>query len=416
MVFAATEFRLKNGIPVVYQHIPEVKVVSVQIWMKTGSVNETAKTSGISHFLEHMVFKGTELFGPDEIDQIVEASGGSMNAGTSKDYTNYYVTLPAYNAEIAYTVLSEMVFSARFIPEEIEKEKPVVVQEIRRKFDNPTHDMWQTATEILMKGTPYAREIIGTEETVNSFTREMLMDYYNRYYHPANMTLVVVGDISSAEAMELAERYFDRTKPAKAGKKYAGKALPPLTKQKPLQIAKGVNQEYGFIGFRAPSLLSDDRYVFEVMTEILAGGELSLLNNELKNKQMLVNSVNAGYLGHKFNGAFLVLYGAEPGKGDAIRAETMKLLKSLGSGAVNPDDVEKAKNRLKSQIVFQREKVSAEANDIGYAYTIGVKEYYTSFIEKVSKVTPDDVRKLASNLFSQKDLFIRTVPEAPAAK
>ncbi|MCA1927886.1 MAG: insulinase family protein, partial [Calditerrivibrio sp.] len=137
-MFAAEEFRLDNGIKVVYNRIPNIKITSVQVWMDTGSRNETKEINGISHFLEHMVFKGTEKFGPDEIDLMVEANGGQMNAATSKDYTFYYITIPTENVEIAFDAISQMVFDAKFIEEEIEKEKPVVLEEIKRKYDDPT--------------------------------------------------------------------------------------------------------------------------------------------------------------------------------------------------------------------------------------------------------------------------------------
>lgn len=145
------ESMLNNGLRVVYAKVPGVKVVSVQAWIKTGSVNEKPETSGISHFLEHILFKGSKNFKPGEIDSYLDSKGGSNNAFTSLDVTDYYVTIPEKEAEAAFKVVSDMVFNALFIPDEIEKEKPVVIQEINGKYNNPYYEMLRDFNETLFK-------------------------------------------------------------------------------------------------------------------------------------------------------------------------------------------------------------------------------------------------------------------------
>ncbi len=251
-VLAQQTEKLDNGLTLIYKQIPNVKVVSVQTWIKTGSVNETERESGISHFLEHLVFKGTKKYKPGDIDTVVESNGGVLNAATSKDYTFYYVTSPSHKAEVAFDTISEMVFNAEFITEEIEKEKPVVVQEIKRKYDRPTSEMWEEFSAIMFQGgTPYEREVIGTEEHVNSFTREMLVDYYNRYYHPENMTLVVVGDIEYDVVKKLAGTYFNQKRDVKAGEIYDKNGRLELKENIEKVIKKDLAQEYGVISFVA---------------------------------------------------------------------------------------------------------------------------------------------------------------------
>lgn len=407
---AKESFTLDNNITLIYKYIPNVKVVSVQTWMKTGSANETEKESGISHFLEHMVFKGTEKYGPSDIDEIVESRGGMMNAATSKDYTFYYITIPSYNAETAFDTISEMVFRAKFIPEEIEKEKPIVVQEIKRGEDSPTSKMWEVFSEEMFRDTPYAKEIIGTEATVNSFDHDMLMDYYKRYYHPDNMTLVVVGDMPFEEVKTLARKYFSDKRDVPAGDRYETDTAGKITENTEKIIRKQINQEYGIFAYPAAGLLKSDVYSLEVLGEILSGGEFSVLNKKFRYDNDITNSINAGYYGLKHIGTFLFTYNAPAGRGDIIKKAMLDTVRDMKT-YLTDENIEKAKNRLKSHSVFQREKTSSEANDIGYSYTSELPEYYDNFLENINKVDKMSIETAFGKIFNSAYLWTRTLPE-----
>ncbi|MGA1861387.1 pitrilysin family protein [Deferribacter thermophilus] len=412
VALATTEFKLKNGVNVVFKQVDGVKIVSVQLWMKTGSRNENEKNNGIAHFLEHMVFKGTEKYKPSQIDEIVESNGGQMNAATSKDYTFYYITIPSKNAEVAFDVISEMVFKAKFLPEEIEKEKPVVIQEIKRKYDSPTYDMWVELSKNLYKNTTYAMEVIGTEDNIKSFTRETLFNYYNHFYHPENMTLVVVGDLSEAEVKKLAEKYFNKTKEVKSGKQNVFK---PTILQKDIEktFYKNVNQAYVAISYKAFPLTSDKIYAAEVLTEILSGGEFSLLNQKLKYEKPLVTSVFGGYMGLRYDGSFTFYFTSAPDKQDEAEKELFSLINELKDGnLLTKNDIEKAKNRLISQFLFQHEKVSSEANDIGYSYTHDIKNYYKDYEKNIENVSLEDVKSLANSIFNGHYVLVKTLPKS----
>ena len=270
---APVEHKLPNGVTVLYEKVPGVKVVSVQCWIKTGSVNENDKLSGISHFLEHMLFNGTKKFKPGEIDEYLDAKGGYNNAFTSLDVTNYYVTIPTDEAEAAYEVVSDMVFNALLLQTEIDREKPVVLQEINRKYDDPSYKMWQDLQATLFEGTPYSRQVIGSSKTVSEFTRDEIVDYYNRFYHPENMTLVVVGDIEQDKAVELAGKYFNQTRNVPAGLGYTGEN--DVTFKTPVNkhFTADVNVDYAVFAY--PTGMQDIKTVYaeEVFGEILSGGE-----------------------------------------------------------------------------------------------------------------------------------------------
>lgn len=405
----AYEYQLNNGLTVVYEHIPHTQLVTVQAWIKTGSANEDSQNNGISHFLEHILFKGTENFSPNEIDEVVEAHGGIMNAGTSKDYTNYYITLPAEHALIAFKVISDMVFNASFIPDEIEKEKPVVLQEIQRKYSNPLYDMRKEMYTKLFKNTPYEMEVIGTAENVNSFDSKILREYYKSNYHPQNITLVVVGDIDQSLVNKLAQNFFsqeNKSKPAQINR-YEWKTF---VKDNSTEIFKrDVAQEYVLIGYQV-NATAKDAPAYEVLTEILSGGEYTILNKVLKYEKNIVTSVYASEILSKNCGAYIIHMLIAPEDRQKAVSELNNTLKAFYSNPVSESELEKAKNRLISRTVFRQEKTSQEANEIGYSYTLDLKDYYNTYNSKINAVTAEEIKKVAEEIFLSPAITHITTP------
>ncbi len=364
---APIETKLDNGLTVLYEKVPGVKVVSVQCWIKTGSVNENDKLSGISHFLEHMLFNGTKKFKSGEIDEYLDAKGGYNNAFTSLDVTNYYVTIPADEAEAAYEVVSDMVFNALLLQSEIDREKPVVLQEINRKYDDPSYKMWQDLQASLFEGTPYARQVIGSSETVSAFTRQEIVDYYNSFYHPQNMTLVIVGDIEKKQALDLAAKYFNQTRDVPAGKLYQGENKVTFTKSIDKNFKADVNVDYAVFSFPTGAQDINTVYAEEVFAEVLSGGEYSLLNEIIKNKNNTAIYVTDIGLFNHYNGLFGAMAVVPRGNGEKFRNEAMEIINNIASGNIEESRIEKAKNRLKSKNIFEEENVSSLAQNIGYA-------------------------------------------------
>ncbi len=408
---APLEFKLDNGVSVIYEYVPDVKVTSVQSWIRTGSVNENKEISGISHFLEHILFKGTKNFKPGEIDHFLDSKGGYNNAFTSTDVTNYYVTIPTKEAEAAFMVVSDMVFNALFIPEEIEKEKPVVLQEINRKYDDPSYKMWQDFMESLFQGTPYEMQVIGTPETVESLNKEKLSEYYNKFYHPENMYLVVVGDIDKEKVIDLSKKYFSQKRDVSVGKAYKGEKEVTFKKDVSKTFNADVNVEYAVLGFSQKAETIDTIYSNEVLSEVLSGGEYSLLNEILKNEKNIVMYVSDMSMSNRYNGLFGVFAVMQAGNGEKFKKETLKIIDDIIKGKIDKKRIEKAKNRLKSQSLFESEKVSSLANNIGFSYVLDMKEYYLNYQAGIEKVTVEDISKAAKRLTSSAMYFGETLPK-----
>ena len=397
---APIETKLDNGVTVLYEKVPGVKVVSVQCWIKTGSVNENDKLSGISHFLEHMLFNGTKKFKPGEIDEYLDAKGGYNNAFTSLDVTNYYVTIPADEAEAAYEVVSDMVFNALLLQSEIDREKPVVLQEINRKYDDPSYKMWQDLQAALFEGTPYARQVIGSSETVSAFTRQEIVDYYNRFYHPQNMTLVIVGDIEKKQALDVAAKYFNQTRDVPAGKLYKGENQVTFTKSIDKNFKADVNVDYAVFSFPTGAQDINTVYAEEVFAEVLSGGEYSLLNEIIKNKNNTAIYVTDIGLFNHYNGLFGAMAVVPHGNGEKFRNEAMEIINNIAAGNIEESRIEKAKNRLKSKNIFEEENVSSLAQNIGYAYVLDFKDYHLNYENGIDKVTKDDIVAAAKKMTS----------------
>ena len=397
---APIETKLDNGLTVLYEKVPGVKVVSVQCWIKTGSVNENDKLSGISHFLEHMLFNGTKKFKSGEIDEYLDAKGGYNNAFTSLDVTNYYVTIPADEAEAAYEVVSDMVFNALLLQSEIDREKPVVLQEINRKYDDPSYKMWQDLQASLFEGTPYARQVIGSSETVSAFTRQEIVDYYNSFYHPQNMTLVIVGDIEKKQALDLAAKYFNQTRDVPAGKLYQGENKVTFTKSIDKNFKADVNVDYAVFSFPTGAQDINTVYAEEVFAEVLSGGEYSLLNEIIKNKNNTAIYVTDIGLFNHYNGLFGAMAVVPRGNGEKFRNEAMEIINNIASGNIEESRIEKAKNRLKSKNIFEEENVSSLAQNIGYAYVLDFKDYHLNYENGIDKVTEADIVAAAKKMTS----------------
>lgn len=397
---APIETKLDNGVTVLYEKVPGVKVVSVQCWIKTGSVNENDKLSGISHFLEHMLFNGTKKFKPGEIDEYLDAKGGYNNAFTSLDVTNYYVTIPVDEAEAAYEVVSDMVFNALLLQSEIDREKPVVLQEINRKYDDPSYKMWQDLQATLFEGTPYARQVIGSAETVSAFTRQEIVDYYNRFYHPQNMTLVIVGDIEEKQALDLAAKYFNQTRDVPAGKLYKGENQVTFTKSIDKNFKADVNVDYAVFSFPTGKQDINTVYAEEVFAEVLSGGEYSLLNEIIKNQNNTAIYVTDIGLFNHYNGLFGAMAVVPKGNGEKFRNEAMEIINNIAAGNIEESRIEKAKNRLKSKNIFEEENVSSLAQNIGYAYVLDFKDYHLNYENGIDKVTKEDIVAAAKKMTS----------------
>ena len=214
------KYTLPNGLTAIVEENRRAPVVAVQVWVKVGSIYESEKLAGITHLIEHMIFKGTKTRGPGEIAGTIEAYGGYINAFTSYDYTCYYIVGPRELLEVALDILSDALFNSVFDPQELEREKEVVLEEMRMREDRPMIVLTEEVLKTAYQRHPYRRPIIGYEDTIKKISRKDILDYIKKFYVPKNMAVVVVGDIEAEKTFALIERYFGRV---------SGKSPPRVT-------------------------------------------------------------------------------------------------------------------------------------------------------------------------------------------
>lgn len=366
-------------------------VTSVQVWVAAGSVYENEKTAGLSHFLEHLIFKGTKKFPGDEISRIVETSGGAINAGTSKEYTVYYIDTPSEAAAAAVEILADAVSNAAFPPDEIEKERPVVIEEIKRHDDSPTSVLYELLSETLYSVSPYRGRIIGDEKVIAGVSRGEIIAYYKKYYTPSNMIVSIAGDFDAASMRAAVEKYFGAQaasgKPPQVKLKETGKPAILLRK-----VSKNVAHTYAAAGYLAPDTSSDRQFAADVAAHILGGGQSSRLYRKLREQMRLVYAIDADFYAQKGDGIFGVSAIFDKENFDAVREAVAAEISRLRAEGPSDEELKRARAVIKNGWLFGVEKAHDRASMLGYwsiADNVAILERYLAAIDAV---TADDVR------------------------
>jgi zinc protease len=404
-VFDPTTFRLDNGLEVVVVTNHRVPVVTQMIWYKVGAADEPPGKSGIAHFLEHLMFKGTETLAPGEFSKIVAANGGRENAFTSHDFTGYFQTVAKDRLEMMMKHEADRMTNLVLSDEVVLPERDVVIEERRSRIDNePASQLGEMASAALYLNHPYGRPIIGWEHELRNLTSEDALDFYRRWYAPNNAVLIIAGDVEPAEVRDLAETYYGAI-PARA--------VPPRQRLDeprhwaPRRIvleSPQVGRPSVSIRYVAPSLASaegGEAYALTVLSEVL-GGATGRLYRSLVVEQKVAVSANSHYSGTGLDSANFRFWAAPTPDGNveeieaALRREVEKLLDQ----GVDADEVARAKQRLLDDAVFARDDVSRAARVIGRSLASGLDiDDVENWPNRIRQVTPEAVDAAARAVF-----------------
>ena len=286
------ETTLSNGLRVVIIEDHSAPVVALSVWVRTGSADETDAESGMAHVFEHMLFKGTERRAVGEIASTVEAAGGNINAFTTFDMTVYHITMASRDSDVGIDVLADAVLHSTFDPDELKKEEEVVLEEIRRGEDSPSRVLFHAIFKNAYTRHPYGRPVIGTAESVKSFTREQLLNFHRRWYVPNNMTFVAVGDLDAdATVTQIREGFRD----AKSRSDLAHPREPEPTEPRPEAeiVRRDFNKPQLGIAYPITAFSNPDTPNLDLLAQILGGGESSRLYRNVKDRQRLVHAIDA---------------------------------------------------------------------------------------------------------------------------
>lgn len=389
------QYQLKNGLQVLLIESHKSPVVSLQAWVRTGSADEIPREAGISHFIEHLLFKGTRKFKVGEIAQIIEGSGGELNAYTSFDQTVFYMTLSKNYMRTGLEALSEMMGHPQFDPAEIDAEREVVVEEMRRGMDS----LGRNASQLLFKtayGThPYGRPVIGFEKIIRKVTPKTIRSYFEGRYNPRNMFLVISGDFAVPEAKAMIQEFFGglETHPVR---KVRRPKVPKIVRPKVKVDTSKFEQSIAYVGWPVPKIAHADVPALDLLAFVLGMGETSRLVNRLRMREPLVQSVGASTFTPADEGLFLVsasFTDTDPHRiFAAVREEIMRIVRD----GVDPDEIRRAVTNLQSDEFYSLETVDGLARKFGnlefHFRDVGMAERYLKIMRGL---TSADLQRVA---------------------
>ena len=387
---------LDNGVRLIAEKIPHVRSVAMGIWVGTGSENESLTNNGISHFIEHMMFKGTKNRTAREVAEAFDAIGGHVNAFTSKEITCYYAKVLDEHFSTALEILSDMFFESVFDETEIEKEKKVVLEEIYMVEDTPDDLVHDMLSEVSVGDHSLGYPVLGTAETVNRFRREDLFQYIRQFYAPSNVVIAVAGNLPDGY-QEMVEEAFSR---------HQGE-MPALTKETPVFTPnvkvkqKETEQTHLCIGLPGLAAGDDDFYTLVLLNNVLGGNMSSRLFQEIREERGLAYSVFSYHSAHRDTGLFAIYAGTKHGQENEVVEYIYQILDDIKSHGLTTDELNKAKEQLKGSLMLGLESTNNRMSRLGRNELLLNRQFsLDEIIEKVEKITLEGVNRLARQIFS----------------
>ncbi|MDD3149279.1 MAG: pitrilysin family protein [Candidatus Gastranaerophilales bacterium] len=386
-------FKLQNGHTVVVKEVHANPIVTIDTWVKTGSINENDENNGVSHFLEHLFFKGTTNHKQGEFEKILESKGGVFNAATSKDFTHFYITIASNYFEEAVDLHSDMLLNITIPEDELARERKVVIEEIGRAKGEPNRNLFKNMNDALFKTHPYHYEVLGTEEIVANIPREKILEYYNKWYTPSNMVTVIVGDVDTQKALSLVSQKFQDKTPCKACN---NKIIKEPYLQKPvIKIQKGdYNGGYLLIAFKGVDIKNQkDNYSLDIAASILGDGVASRLYQSIKEKNNLALSIDSGHSSQKDDSIFYIIAKFEPQNYEKLKTAIIDEIEKFKANPITKNEIDRAKTMFERNFIYSNESTSDIAGSIAYSLAIGNDiKYYTEYIDDLNKITEKDIK------------------------
>ena len=393
---------LRNGMRLIVQDHRASDIVALYLFVGVGVRYETPDQLGYAHFQEHMLFKGTDRFGPGYVDRTVEGVGGRSNAVTSFDYTSFYLVLPSDATATGIELLADMAFRSSFVPDEIGREREVIFEEARIEQDNPRSAVVRQLYGLVFAGNPYGRPVLGTRETMQAATRERLRAFNRRYYVPENMTLVVAGPVSPETVRGIVDRTFGRM-PATGYKPAPAPAPRPLTGGVRRTVERDEQQAHLALGWQAPRSDDPSGDAVDLLTTILAGTESSRLAQRLRDRERLVSTVTMSY--SALVGGGIVSLRAELEAKDLERVERIILEEIARIQESGPTEEERrlAVTKFEAQHAFDTETSEGLAYAYGLAETTWTLDAELRYVDRLRRVTREQIRDAARRYLSRTD-------------
>ena len=406
-----TKYQLKNGMQILLHPSNKSPVVSLQVWVRTGSADEKKGEEGMSHFIEHLVFKGTSKFRTGEIAQLIEGSGGELNAYTSFDQTVFYITISKSFIDVAFEALSQMMGAPLFDPQEVQNEREVVIEEIKRGLDSPSRRASQLFFSTAYQKHPYGVPVIGYAENVSRWPVDKIVRYFRDRYSPRNFFLVITGDFNEKSVRSRVQQYFGPLK-----------SFAPRRTQRPQESQwRGLRckaeqlpfkESSTYLAFPIPSVQHKDIPALDILSMILGHGDSSRLTQKLRLERPVVNGVGASTWTPKDQGFFLITLSSEKEKiSEALKLAFLELLR-LNEDYVTQEELEKARLILSSDQIYGMETVDGIARRLGsYEFYLKDPDHFAKFLKRINSLTVERLRAIARKYLNPSRVVLTTTSE-----
>jgi predicted Zn-dependent peptidase len=389
-------YTCQNGVRIVLENIPTVRSVAIGVWIGTGSRDENPKNNGISHFLEHMFFKGTKTRSAREIAESFDSIGGQVNAFTSKEYTCYYAKVLDTHAQYALDVLADMFFNSTFVDEELKKEKNVVLEEIKMYEDTPDDIVHDLLSKAIYEDHPLGYPILGTEETLNTFTGDTLKEYIQERYTPGNVVISIAGNISDSFISEV-EKHFGSYE----GTSRESIENKPVFHMNQISRKKETEQAHLCLGFDGLKVGHKDIYSLIILNNILGGSMSSRLFQEVREQRGLAYSVFSYHTAYQDSG-MVTIYGGTGAKQLNTLFETIQeTLEKLKQDGITEKELQNTKEQLKGSLMLSLESTNSRMSRNGKNELL-LKRHRSldEIIEQIDLVTETSVNTMGDMIFT----------------
>ena len=403
---------LPNGVVLIAQEHRASDVVALQLWMRVGGRDETADELGLSHYLEHMLFKGTPTRPPGSIDALIEGLGGTSNAFTSQDYTHFDVVLPAQHMRAGIELLADIAVNASFEQRELDAERKVVFEEMRLTEDNPDRFMVRRLYEVGYAPHPYGRPLLGTEQLIGALTRDRLNAYYKKFYVPGDMVLVAVGAVKSADVRDAVVATFGRLSGSPPPRPPSA-SPPTLAGGRRDDIRRSEQQAYLGLGWRTAATNEPDVYAVDLLTYILGDSPSSRLSQRLRDQDRLVFAIEAAYGAWERAGLTTVVARLDPANLARAEATILEVIQRVKTEGVTEAERQRAIITAESNYAFDIETAEGLAKTYGQAETTWTLDDEIAYLSRLRKITAAQIQAVARKYFADDNYArVRFLPPA----
>lgn len=400
--FPANLHTFDDGLTVIHQSLPTAPVITVDVWVRAGAIAEPDRWSGMAHFLEHMIFKGTERLLPGEFDYVIETHGGVTNAATSHDYAHYFINIAPAHLQDGLMSLAELLLRASIPDDEFLRERDVVLEELRQAQDDPDWVGFQALMESVYPGHPYGRSVLGTEQTLRERSPDEMRLFHRMHYQPENMTVVVVGDIDLETTLELVRAAFQDFAPRVPSSAPVIQAESPLLKIRRQEMGIGrLEQARLLMAWRGPGVDQlRSAYGLDLLSVALAGGRSSRLVRELREEKQLVYAVGSNFSLQRDSSLFTISAWLEADHLQMVEDIICKRLAELATSPIDSMELSRYKRLLCNDYAFSTETANQLAGLYGYYSTIARPEMSTLYPLHVQSFRPKDLQHLVQDYLS----------------